>query len=45
MVPHATTADRVQEFHIQIIHAVLEAAERALFPENYPSREDAGRGA
>ena len=44
VVPYATTADRVQEVHIQIIHAVLEAAERALFPENYPSREDAGRG-
>ena len=40
VVPHATTADRVQEIHIQIIHAVLEAAERALFPGNYPAEAD-----
>jgi len=35
VVPRATTADRVQEIHIQIIHAVIEAAERQLFPGSY----------
>ena len=35
IVPHATTSDRIQEIHIQIIHAVIEAVERKLFPENY----------
>lgn len=37
VVPRATTADRIQEMHIQIIHAVIEAVERRLFPENYPA--------
>ncbi|MCR9095264.1 MAG: SIS domain-containing protein [bacterium] len=35
VVPRATTADRIQEVHIQIIHAVIEAVERQLFPEIY----------
>ena len=35
IVPNATTSDRIQEVHIQIIHAVIEAVERKLFPENY----------
>ena len=35
VVPHATTSDRIQEIHIQIIHAVIEALERKFFPENY----------
>ncbi len=35
VVPRATTADRIQELHIQVIHAVIEAVERRLFPENY----------
>ena len=35
VVPEATTADRIQEIHIQMIHAVIEAVERELFPENY----------
>jgi len=35
IVPDATTADRIQEIHIQLIHAVIEAVERELFPENY----------
>ncbi len=30
IVPHAETADRVQEVHIKILHAVIEAVERAL---------------
>jgi len=35
IVPKATTADRIQEIHIQLIHATIEAVERELFPENY----------
>jgi len=35
IVPHATTSDRIQEVHLQILHAAIEAIERRLFPENY----------
>lgn len=35
IVPHATTSDRIQELHIKIIHSVIEAVERQLFPSNY----------
>ena len=35
VVPHAKTAERVQELHIKVIHIVVEAVERRLFPENY----------
>jgi D-sedoheptulose 7-phosphate isomerase len=35
VVPLATTSDRIQEIHIQVIHAVIEAVERRLFPANY----------
>jgi D-sedoheptulose 7-phosphate isomerase len=31
----AQTSDRVQEIHIKIVHAVIEAVERRLFPEHY----------
>jgi len=31
----ADMTDRIQEIHIQVIHSVIEACERALFPENY----------
>jgi D-sedoheptulose 7-phosphate isomerase len=31
----AQTADRIQEMHIKIIHLVIEAVERQLFPQNY----------
>lgn len=31
----AETSDRIQEMHIKIIHTVIEAVERQLFPENY----------
>jgi D-sedoheptulose 7-phosphate isomerase len=31
----AQTSDRIQEMHIKIIHTVIEAVERRLFPENY----------
>jgi D-sedoheptulose 7-phosphate isomerase len=29
------TSDRVQELHIKIIHIVIEAVERALYPALY----------
>lgn len=29
------TADRIQEVHLQILHAMIEGVERVLFPENY----------
>lgn len=29
------TSDRIQEMHIKLLHTVIEAAERKLFPENY----------
>jgi len=35
VVPRATTSDRIQELHIKIIHSVIEAVERQLFPANY----------
>ena len=37
VVPRATTSDRIQEVHIKVIHCVIEAVERQLFPENYSS--------
>jgi D-sedoheptulose 7-phosphate isomerase len=35
IVVPAQTSDRIQEMHIKIIHTVIEAVERKLFPENY----------
>ena len=35
VVPRATTSDRIQELHIKVIHSVIEAVERQLFPGNY----------
>jgi D-sedoheptulose 7-phosphate isomerase len=35
VVPNATTSDRIQEIHIKVLHAVIEAVERRLFPDNY----------
>lgn len=35
VVPHARSSDRIQEVHIQILHTVIEATERNLFPANY----------
>ena len=32
VVPLAATADRIQEVHIQILHAVIEAVEHRIFP-------------
>lgn len=34
IVPGATS-DRIQEIHMMILHIVIEAVERRLFPENY----------
>lgn len=35
VVPHAKSSERIQELHIKVIHLVVEAVERRLFPENY----------
>jgi D-sedoheptulose 7-phosphate isomerase len=35
VMPHAKSAERIQELHIKVIHIVVEAVERQLFPENY----------
>jgi D-sedoheptulose 7-phosphate isomerase len=35
VVPLATTSDRIQELHIKVLHIVIEAVERRLFPGNY----------
>lgn len=37
VVPLGVTSDRIQEVHIQVIHAVIEAVERRMFPGNYPA--------
>ena len=28
-------SDRIQEIHIMVLHILIEAAERIIFPENY----------
>lgn len=35
VVPRAQTSDRIQEVHIKVLHIVIEAVERELFPGNY----------
>jgi D-sedoheptulose 7-phosphate isomerase len=35
VVPLATASDRIQEVHIKVLHIVIEAVERELFPDNY----------
>ncbi len=35
VVPLADTSDRIQEVHIKVLHIVIEAVERAMFPTNY----------
>jgi len=35
VVPLASSSDRIQEVHIKVLHAVIEAVERRLFPANY----------
>lgn len=35
VVPLAETSDRIQELHIKVLHACIEAVERAMFPGNY----------
>jgi D-sedoheptulose 7-phosphate isomerase len=37
VVPRAETSDRIQEVHIKVLHIVIEAVERRLFPGNYPA--------
>lgn len=38
VVPRAETSDRIQEVHIKVLHIVIEAVERELFPANYAAR-------
>ena len=38
--PAGRYSDRVQELHIKVIHILIELIERALFPENYESRDE-----
>jgi D-sedoheptulose 7-phosphate isomerase len=35
VVPLATGSDRIQEVHIKVLHAVIEAVEREMFPDHY----------
>jgi D-sedoheptulose 7-phosphate isomerase len=35
VVPRAQTSDRIQELHIKVLHIVIEAVERRMFPGNY----------
>lgn len=35
VVPRAQSSDRIQEVHIKVLHIVIEAVERRLFPANY----------
>jgi D-sedoheptulose 7-phosphate isomerase len=35
VVPGTSTSDRIQEVHIKVLHAVLEAVEREMFPDLY----------
>jgi D-sedoheptulose 7-phosphate isomerase len=35
VVPLAQTSDRIQEVHIKVLHIVIEAVERRMFPKNY----------
>ena len=38
VVPLAQTSDRIQEVHIKVLHIVIEAVERRMFPTNYATR-------
>ena len=35
LVAPGQTSDRIQEIHIMVLHILIEAAERIIFPENY----------
>jgi D-sedoheptulose 7-phosphate isomerase len=35
IVPLAASSDRIQEVHIKVLHIVIEAVERRMFPANY----------
>lgn len=37
IVPEAVTSDRIQEVHIKVLHIVIEAVERVMFPDQYAS--------
>ena len=37
VVPLARGSDRIQEVHIKVLHAVIEAVEREMYPANYAS--------
>jgi D-sedoheptulose 7-phosphate isomerase len=39
IVPIAQTSDRIQEVHIKVLHIVIEAVERLMFPGNYSAAE------
>ena len=39
VVPLATTSDRIQEVHIQVLHITIETVERELFPAQYGHRD------
>jgi D-sedoheptulose 7-phosphate isomerase len=41
VVPLATTSDRIQEVHIKVLHIVIEAVERRMFPANYGAAKEA----
>lgn len=38
IVPFAQTSDRIQEVHIKVLHIVIEAVERRMFPANYAAK-------
>ena len=35
LIAPGKTSDRIQEIHIMVLHILIEAAERMIFPENY----------
>lgn len=35
LIAPGTTADRIQEIHIKVLHILIEHVERLMFPENY----------
>ncbi len=39
VVPLAQTSDRIQEVHIKVLHIVIEAVERRMFPANYGAKK------
>ena len=35
LIAPGQTSDRIQEIHMTVLHILIEAAERMIFPENY----------